>query len=439
MAQGRRTGIVAAVIGSGSSYTPMIVREFAKRSATLPVEELRLYDVDRRRQKIVGDFCKRLEGDRIPVTLARSLPKAVEGAHFVMSQFRVGQLAARHRDIMLGLKYDLIGQETTGVGGFAKALRTIPATLAVCRAIRRHGAPGAWLVNFTNPAAIITEAVLKYGDVPCVGLCNGPWGIQRRLADDLNEKYEDLELDYVGSNHLAWVRGVRLAGRDITARVRRMHANYVEKNIPKMQRDPVFERAVGLPYNGYLQYYYYTEEMLDKLRHKKRTRAQEALAIERKLLRKYANPRTQDLPEELGKRGGSGYSLVAVNIVEAIANNLDNVQIVNTRNGDAVEGVEEDAVVEISSRIGKTGARPIPYGKLEAPYRGLLQVVKAYEELAVQAGVKGDLEAALHALVIHPLGPTADHASALLKDLLRINRDHLPQFTQAKIRRFFRR
>ncbi len=433
----KQSGLVVAVIGGGSSYTPMIVREFEERRATLPVEELRLYDIDHSRLQIVGDFCQRLAGGKLAITKSECLSEAVAGADFVLSQFRVGKLQARHEDIKLGLKYDLIGQETTGVGGFAKALRTIPATLEVCHAMKEYASKGAWLINFTNPSAIITEAALKYGGVRCIGVCNGPWGMIKTIADQLEAQPKDVELDYIGTNHLAWVRGVRLGGRDVTARVRSLHAQYLAKNIPQTKQDPVFERTIGLPYNGYLGYYYYTEAMLEKLRAQERTRAQDALAIERVVFEKYADERTDSIPEELHRRGGGGYNVVAADLMEAMANDLDNLQIVNVQNDGAVEGIEDDAVLELTCRVSSAGARPLPYGKVEAPFRGLLQVVKAYEELAVEAGVNGDLEAALHALVIHPLGPTADHATSLLRDLLQINQDYLPQFTPEKIRSFF--
>lgn len=433
----RKSGIVVSVIGAGSSYAPMIVKELAGRQQDLPVEELRLYDIDRSRLQTVAGFSKRLWGDNLRITTPSSLPKALDGADFVLSQFRVGGLQARHTDIKLGTRHGLVGQETTGIGGFAKALRTIPAILKVADTMQRQ-CPDAWLINFTNPSGIITQAALNRGGINCIGLCNAPYGTRRRVAETLKADPKDVQLDYIGANHLVWVRGVRHKGHDVTARIRRAHIRDRAKNIPDAMWDPIFERTISLPYSGYLNYYYYTPSMLKHIRERKRTRAQEALSIERVLFRKYANPRTKEIPEELSKRGGGGYNLVAVNVIEAIANDLRNLQIVGTLNGKAVDMIEPDASLELTCRISAKGAKPLRFGKLEPQFRGLLQVVKAYEELAVTAGADGDLEAALHALVIHPLGPPAETASKVLKDLLRVNREHLPQFSDAKIRKFFR-
>jgi len=440
LARNRRSGIVFTVVGAGSSYTPMIVGELMRRGDRLPVEEVRLYDIDADRLEVVGGFCRRFVGGALRVLTRRTLRTALDGADFVLSQFRVGGLKARHRDIKLGLKYGLIGQETTGVGGFAKALRTIPATLEVCRAMRRHAAKGAWFVNFTNPSGIVTETILKHGGVRCVGLCNGPLGVVNRVAKALKRKPNAVQVDYVGANHLGWVRSVRVNGRDRTAAVRRAAVQDRLKNIPEVKLDPVFERVLGLPHTGYLKYYYYTEGMLEVIRNRKQTRAQQALAIERVLFRKYADERTTTIPKELRKRGGGGYNLVAADVIESLVNDLHGVHVVNVRNNDTIPGVAPDASVEVTCRVGREGPVPVYPGRpLPTHMRGLLQVVKAYEELAVQAGVKGDPAAALHALVVHPLGPDAGKAAALLRELLRINRSYLPQFKPDKVRSFFRR
>ena len=436
MSTQRRSGIVVAVIGAGSSYAPMIVKELAERKERLPVAELRLYDIDRARLRIVAGFAKRLWGEELRIVWAGSLAKALDGADFVLSQLRVGGLQARHQDIRLGLKYDLIGQETTGIGGFAKALRTIPVILRVADAMRKC-CRDAWLVNFTNPSGIITETAITRGGVQCIGLCNGPYGTQSAIAKSQKVDPTDVELAYVGANHLSWIRGVKVKGRDVTEAVRRDHIRERAANIPGSTADPIFERSVGLPYSGYLNYYYYTPSVMKILREKRRSRAQEALAIEKVLFRKYADAGTTAIPKELEKRGGAGYNLVAVNVIEAIANDIGNKQIVNTLNGGAIEGIKRNAVVEITCRISAKGARPIRLSELEPQFRGLLQVVKAYEELAVQAGAEGDLEAALHALVIHPLGPSAENASRLLRDMLKVNRQYLGQFSAGKVRKFF--
>ena len=432
-------GMVITVIGSGSSYTPMIVQELATRIARLPIAEIRLFDIDTPRQVMVAGFCRRLIGDQIKLTTPASLKAAVSGATFVLSQFRVGGTAMRHKDIQLGTRYDLIGQETTGIGGFAKALRTIPATLEVCAAMRKYAAKDAWLLNFTNPSGIITETALKYGGVRSIGLCNGPFNLRAAIAKTLRTNPEDVVVDYVGANHLGWVRNVFLHDKNVTDRVRKAHVSYLTANIPNAHSDPVFRRIMSLPYNSYLDYFYYEEAMLQKIREARASRAQVVAKVEKALFRKYANPATKEMPDDLKKRGGASYNLVAANLIESISRDLNEVHIVNVQNHGAVEHIEDQSTVEVTCRISAKGATPLFRGALPAQFRGLLQAVKAYEELTVEAGVKGDLEAALHALMVHPLGPTACTASALLKDLLRVNAQYLPQFKPNAMQRFFKK
>ncbi|MBA4387718.1 MAG: 6-phospho-beta-glucosidase [Verrucomicrobia bacterium] len=427
-----------AVIGSGSSYTPMIVNEMAARLARLPVAELRLYDIDRRRQDIVAGFCERLAGDKLNITVPRRLRDAVDGADFVLSQFRVGGTHMRHKDIVLGTKYGLIGQETTGIGGFAKGLRTIPATLEICEAIRKYASKDAWLLNFTNPSGMITEAALKYGGVNSIGLCNAPYNLRRGMGKQLKADPKDVVVDYAGTNHFGWVRRVFLGGKDVSDRIRRAHVRYVAVNVPDPDRDTTFRRVMTLPYNSYLNYFYYTESMLHKIKKAKLSRAEEVAAIEKVLFRKYADPKTVGIPDDLKKRGGNSYNLVAADLVEAIARDLNEVLIVNVQNNGTIEHIEDAATVEVTCRISRKGAVPMFKGKLPPQCRGMLQAIKAFDELAVEAGVHGDLEAALHALIVHPLGPTAGYASRVLKDMLRINARYLPQFSQSSIRKFFK-
>jgi 6-phospho-beta-glucosidase len=436
--QRRSSGLVVAVIGSGSSYTPMIVRELVARRERLPVAELRLYDTDAERQAVVGGFCRRLAGGQSKLFTPRRLAAALDGADFVLSQFRVGGWRMRHEDIRLGTRHGLIGQETTGIGGFAKALRTIPATLHLCQAMRRHAARDAWLLNFTNPSGIVTETALKHGGVRSLGLCNGPYNLRRHVAEILQADMERVAPDYVGANHLGWLRSVWLDGRDVTDKVRRARLAARARNVPAPDRDPIFARLMSLPYNSYLDYYYYTESMFAKIRGAERTRAQEVARVEKRLFTRYADPKTSDIPEDLSKRGGQSYNLVAVNLIDAIVNNLDDIHIVNIQNGGALPGICDDAVIETTCRVDARGARALFRGPLAPQFRGLLQAVKAYEELTVAAGVHGDLDAALHALILHPLGPTASTASKLLAEMLKINAAWLPQFKPAAVRRFFR-
>lgn len=435
----KSSGIIVTIIGAGSSYTPMIVAELSTRLERLPISELRLFDIDPKRRNIVAGFCQRLFGDKIKLTTPATLNAAVAGASFILSQFRVGGTAMRHKDIVLGTKYGLIGQETTGVGGFAKALRTIPATMEICNAIRKHAAKDAWLLNFTNPSGIITEAALKYGGVNSVGLCNAPFNLRKSIAKTLNAEPGDIIVDYVGANHLGWVRSVLLKGRDVSDRVRKAHISYIAANIPTADKDPVFRRVMSLPYNSYLNYFYYEEFMFKKIRKARLSRAEEVALIEKTLFKKYADPATKEIPDDLKKRGGNSYNLVAANLIESIHRNLNDTYIVNVQNNGAVEHIEDKATVEVTCRVSAKGAKPVFKGSVPAQFRGLLQAVKAYEELTVEAGVRGDLEAALHALIMHPLGPSACTASTLLKDLIRTNERYLPQFKKSAVRSFFKK
>jgi len=436
---GNSRGIVIAIIGSGSSYTPMIVAEMATRTERLPIAEIRLFDIDLRRQAIVSGFCRRLVGDKLNLTSPASLHAAVDGASFVLSQFRVGGTSLRHKDILLGTKYGVIGQETTGIGGFAKALRTIPATLEICAAMRKYADNNAWLLNFTNPSGIITETALKYGGIRSLGLCNAPFGLRGSIAEKLHARPEDVLVDYAGANHLGWVRRVLLKNKDVSDRVRRAHVTHLAANIPGTDSDPVFRRIISLPYNSYLDYFYYEDAMRAKIRKAKLSRAEEVAKVEKTLFRKYASPATRGMPDDLKKRGGASYNLVAAGVIESISRDLNDIAIVNVQNNGAIEHIEDKAVVEVTCRVSATGATPLFRGALPPQFRGLLQVVKAYEELTVEAGVHGDLESALQALIVHPLGPTASTASALLKELLQINARYLPQFRKSAIQRFFRK
>lgn len=413
------------MIGGGSTYTPEFVEGLIVHAAELGLSSLYLMDVNQDRLNIVGELVKRMvakEGNPFEVHLTSSLKEAVSGSAFVLSQIRVGGQQARHDDTMICLEENVIGQETTGAAGFAKALRTIPVMLDICKEMR-SSAPDAWLINFTNPAGIITEAVLKYGGVRAIGLCNNPINMQINIARKFGVSHESVDLDYVGLNHLSWVRKIWVDGKDVSDQFL-PHKPYIPANIPELGLDEDFLRALNMLPNSYLNYFYLTAETVEHLKNKERTRAQEVMEIETSLLEKYKDPDLNEKPEELSKRGGAHYSTVAVSLIRAIATNSGARHIVNVQNNGAMPDLPPEAVIEVTASVDGRGGHPFSVGRVEPEIRGLMQLVKAYEELTVEAAVHEDYDKALLALGNHPLVDSIHKARRLLDRF--IERHNLP-------------
>ncbi len=433
-------GLKIAVIGGGSSYTPELVDGFIRRAAELPVCEICLVDIaaGERKLKIVSELARRMvaaAGLNISITATLNRQEALRGADFVVTQFRVGGLTARARDERFPLPYHVLGQETTGPGGFAKALRTIPVMLDIC-ADMAAWCPDAWLINFTNPAGLITESVLKYTQTKCIGLCNVPIHMQMTIAKLLEAKPRELFIDFVGLNHLLWGRKVCLKGGDVTGEVLAKlqdGAALSVKNIPDLKWDGEFLRALGMVPCPYHRYYYMTdallaEELAAAAPDGPGTRAEQVQAVENRLFELYADPALREKPAELEKRGGAYYSDAAVSLISALYNDKREIHTVDTLNNGAISELPADCVVETNCLIGKNGPVPLAAGDLPPAITGLLRQVKAYEQLAVEAGVRGDRAKALLALVTHPLVPSVEIAKQLLADILRLNAAYLPQF-----------
>ena len=409
-----------AVIGGGSTYTPELLGGLVEHAAELGLDELVLHDIRDDRLGPVSGFCQRMAahaGAPFRVRATKELDVALDGAGFVILQLRVGGQEARHEDIRMGLRHGLIGQETTGVGGMAKALRTIPVVLEIARRLR-HRSPDAWLVNFTNPSGIVTEALHRHAGVPVVGLCNIPMDTKMELAAALGVESERVVLDYVGLNHLSWVRRVLVDGVDRLPEVLEvLAAGGGPKNVPEMDYGPQFLPALGALPSPYLRYFYATDEMLAEIRNAPKTRAQEVMALEDEMLAYYAVEAHHTPPDSLSKRGGAWYSRAAVELMRALNRAEPTVHIVNTANRGAIVGVPDDASVELPAEVSRDGVRPLPVGEIRPEMRGLLHQVKAYEELTVEAAVTGRRDRALLALVAHPLVPTLRVAEAVLKDM----------------------
>ncbi len=424
------------VIGGGSTYTPELVNGFLAASASLPLKELCLMDIDKERLDVVGGFAQRMtkaKGEPFKVTLSLDQRAAIAGASYVVTQLRVGQMSARRGDEYLGRRHGLIGQETTGVGGMAKALRTIPVILDIAKDIRET-APGALLANFTNPAGLVTEALTRYAsDVPAVGVCNVGITTKMGILDELEKATgsrvdsERAVLNTLGLNHLTWHRGFTIDGEEMWPMI---FPAYVESL--KEERDPEWDvrtvESLGMIPNYYLQYFYYTEKKFEAQKKWPPSRAEEVMEIEKDLLREYADPNLTEPPADLMKRGGAYYSTLATQLINSHHNDLGQIHVVNVRNNDAVKEWPADWVLELPAKVDRRGVHPLSAAPLPPACFGLIAQVKMYELLTVEAAVHGDRNALYQALLAHPLGPSADKVQEVMDDVLETNKQWLPQF-----------
>jgi 6-phospho-beta-glucosidase len=373
-------------------------------------------------------------GEPFKVMLTTNQQAAITDASYVITQLRVGQMPARVADEYLGRRHGLIGQETTGVGGMAKALRTIPVILSVAEDMRQYAKTGGLLVNFTNPAGLVTQALQKYApEVPSVGVCNVAITTKMAILEELKQVTgidvppERAELNTLGLNHLSWHRGFTIDGQETWPQV-------IEATLEKLRSDPEAEwdirtiEVLGMLPNYYLQYYYYTDHKLKEQQKWPPSRGEEVIKIEQDLLRAYSDPALTSPPADLMLRGGAYYSTAATQLLNSHFNNLGEKHIVNTAHRGTMKGWPEDWVLEMPCRVDKSGVHPLPTEPLPEECFGLLAQVKSYELLTVEAAVFGDRSAAFKALLAHPLGPSADCIQAVLDDMLVTNRIHLPRF-----------
>ena len=413
-----------AIIGGGSTYTPELIEGFLKRYEPLGLTEVALMDIDPERREVVGGFAKRMvehAGADFAITVTDDRARAIEGASYVLTQIRVGGQQARHEDIQLGLRHDLIGQETTGIGGMAKALRTLPVVMDLCADVERL-APDAWMINFTNPSGLITEAILNRTKVKCIGLCNVPIEMKMTVASHLNVDDADVQIEVVGLNHLGWVRKIVVKGEDVTDTLLEFLASKEgPANIPDIDFTPETIRAVHAVPLWYDRYYYNTARILAELKAKTKSRAQEVMEIEQALMAQYRDPAVVTKPRELDDRGGAFYSKIAIEIIDALENDLGTEHIINIRNNGTIPDLPDHSVVEVAAKVGKSGATTVPVAPLEPSMRALIQRAKAYEELTIEAAVNRSWSAAFRAIFTNPLGPTADRAQEVLADLLKTN------------------
>jgi alpha-galactosidase/6-phospho-beta-glucosidase family protein len=414
-----------AVVGGGSTYTPELVDGIARLRDVLPVTELALIDPDTRRLEPVAAVSRRIlstAGHPARVTATPALTEGIAGASAVLIQLRIGGQAARDVDETLPLRCGCVGQETTGTGGLAKALRTVPVVLDIAAQVRAH-APDAWIVDFTNPVGIVTKALLDAGH-RAIGLCNVAIGFQRTVAGLLNVKPEAVALDHVGLNHLTWVRAVHLDGADVLPRLLDAHGDALAERAGL----PVeLLRRLGVVPSYYLRYFY-AHDLVVNQQLGAPSRAAEVAALETQLLALYADPAVTTRPELLAKRGGAFYSEAAVALLASLLGESDggSVQVANVRNAGTMPFLADDAVIEVPARITPTGGTPEPIAPLDPLFAGLVAHVSAYETLALDAALHGGVDRVAKALLAHPLVGQAHLADELARLLVEANRDHLP-------------
>lgn len=433
-------GIKIATIGGGSSYTPELIEGFIKRQDELPVRELWLVDVEAGREKleIVGNLAKRMvekAGVDMEVHLTLDREEALKDADFVTTQLRVGLLDARVKDERIPNSYGVVGQETNGPGGMFKGLRTIPVILDICKDMERL-CPDAWLINFANPAGMVTEAVLRYSNQKkVVGLCNGPIGIERNIAETLGVDVSEIYVEFVGLNHMVFAKTVYHNGKDVTKdvvfKMTEDEAGSSLKNINATGWDKTFLRTLNMIPIDYLRYYWQTKQQLEdqaRAYAEHGTRAEVVKKVEAELFELYKQEELAEKPKQLEQRGGAYYSEAACNLINSIYNDKRDIQIVNTRNNGAILDIDPDSAVETNCVITRQGPIPLASGRLSIAINGIIQEIKTFERLTAEAAVTGDYDKALLAMTINPLTPSESVAREMLDELLEAHKEYLPNF-----------
>jgi 6-phospho-beta-glucosidase len=417
-----------AVVGAGSTYTPELVSGLAAQQSRLSVDELVLMDVDRDRLDVVGGFARRMlahQGLTTEVRLTTDRTEAVRDADAVLVQLRVGGQAARLADETFPLECGCVGQETTGAGGLAKALRTVPVVLDIAEEVRRIARPDAWLVDFTNPVGIVTRALLDEGH-RAIGLCNYAIGVQRWVARMLDVEPARIEVDPVGLNHFSWMRRVFVDDEDVLP-------GLLETRLPELLTISPFPedlvRMLGALPSYYLRYYYLHDQTVAALR-TERPRAEVVAELEAQLLELYRSPELVEKPAQLEQRGGAFYSEAAVDLLASLHAEEQTAHVLNVRNDGLIPGLADDDVIETRCLVSAAGIEPVPQPEVPPVLLGPIQHVSAYERIAARAALSGDVDDVRRALLAHPLVGQWDLVESLLPRLLETGAQHLPRFAR---------
>ena len=442
----KKESVKIVTIGGGSSYTPELVEGFINRYDTLPIKELCLVDIPEGKEKLetVGALAQRMvkkAGLPMKVTLSYDRKEALKGADFVTTQMRIGRLPARILDERIPISHGMIGQETNGAGGMFKAFRTIPVILNIVKDIQEI-CPDAWLINFTNPAGMVTEAIYRYTDFKrAIGLCNVPVNMVSGFAKMLNAKEEDVTMEIQGVNHFIFATDVFVNGVSRFDELLDRYANLKEedtiqmKNFVSLPYSPSFIKglkAIPCPYHNY---YFYTKEQLEEEQEQFKTgtvRGEVVSKTEDELFELYGHEELAVKPKQLEMRGGAKYSDAACNLIQSIYNNTGDIQYVDVRNNGAIADLPMDSAVEVACRITADGPKPVATGALKLPISGYVHMMKSFERLVCEAAVTGDRDLAVTALNINPLCPSDALANIVVDELIEAHKEYLPQFTKNK-------
>lgn len=434
-------GVKIVTIGGGSSYTPELMEGFIKRYEDLPIREIWLVDIEDGKDKVetVGGLAQRMwDASPYDVKVYTTLNRreALKDADFVTTQFRVGLLDARIKDERIPSLHGMLGQETNGAGGMFKAFRTIPVIKGIVDDMKEL-CPDAWLINFTNPSGMVTEAVIKhFGWKKCIGLCNVPTISMMSEPQILGKKLEDLNYRFAGINHFHWHKVFDKDGTDLTPELID-HINEKNGGTPKNIYQAEFSlellHSMNLLPCGYHRYYYMKQEMLEhsiEEFNEGGTRAEQMKETERELFEIYKNAELHEKPKQLEKRGGTYYSDAACECIRAIYCNKKIHMVVSTQNNGAIPCLDDDSIVEVSSIISATGAQPMAWGKLRPAEKGWIQVMKAMEECTIEAALTGDYGLALEAFILNPLVENNEETQVVLDEMLVAHAKYLPQFKE---------
>lgn len=446
------------LIGGAGVRTPLMVNGLVRWHQSVPIEKLVLYDVDEKKLQVIGELVSHLvreKGAPFQVEVQTDLRQAVSGADFIYTAIRVGGEKGRVVDEKIPLKYGVLGQETTGPGGFAMALRTIPVMLEMAEVIEKES-PGAWVVNFTNPSGLITEALLKHSSLKVIGICDAPSSMKLEIAKFLGETPDDVYVHYFGLNHLGWVNRIMVKGEDRLPELLQKFEQFTKSFSHMASFSGDFIRQLGMLPNEYLYYYYYRDQTVRNIANSEKTRGEQIVSLNETLITQVSQALARgqlsqalDVYENImSKRTGSymqaetgsepsgeqvtleseGYEGLAMAILESVIHNEKDVLVLNVQNNGAISELRDDDVVEVSCVLDRNGPLPIAVGTVPDSVKGLIQSVKQYERLTVSAAVTGDYDEALFALTVHPLVCSQALAKSILDDYLEAHALYLPQF-----------